>query len=63
MANSVDLDEVAPHEPPHQDLRRLQIHLFWSLVLKELNQSVLQVLLFDTSRWLVGWLVGWLVWA
>ena len=24
-ANSVDLDEVAHHEPPHQDLRCLQI--------------------------------------
>ena len=25
MANSVDLDEVAPYEPPHQDLHCLQI--------------------------------------
>ena len=31
-ANSVDLDEVAHYEPPHQDLRSLQI-----LVLKELR--------------------------
>ena len=31
-ANSVDLDEVAHHEPPHQDLRCLQIQLFSSLV-------------------------------
>ena len=36
MANSVDLDEVAHHEPPHQDLRCLQILLFLSLVVKEL---------------------------
>ena len=33
-ANSIDLDEVAHFEPPHQDLRCLQIHLFSSLVLK-----------------------------
>ena len=32
-ANSVDLDEVAHYEPPHQDLRYLQIQLFLSLVL------------------------------
>ena len=30
-------DEVAHYEPPHQDLRCLQIQLFSSLVLKELN--------------------------
>ena len=36
MANSVDLEEVAHYEPPHQDLRCLQIQLFTSLVLKEL---------------------------
>ena len=34
-ANSVDLDEVAHDEPPHQDLRCLQIKLFLSLVVKE----------------------------
>ena len=28
MANSVDLDEVAHNEPPHLDLRSLQIQLF-----------------------------------
>ena len=33
-ANSVDLDEVAHFEPPHQDLRCLRIQLFSSLVLK-----------------------------
>ena len=32
-ANSVDLDEVAHHEPPHQDLCRLHIQLFWFQVL------------------------------
>ena len=37
MANSVDLDEVTHHEPPHQDLRCFQIQLFSSLVLKELK--------------------------
>ena len=35
--NSVDLEEVAHYEPPHQDLRCLQIQLFSSLVLKELK--------------------------
>ena len=34
---TVDLDEVAHHEPPHQDLRCLQIQLNSSLVVKELN--------------------------
>ena len=38
-ANSVDLDEVAQFEPPHQNLRCLQIQLFSSLVLKELNRD------------------------
>ena len=32
-ANSVDLDEVAHNEPPHQGLHCLQIQLFSSLVL------------------------------
>ena len=36
MANSVNLDEVAHHEPNHQDLRCLQFQLFSSLVLKDL---------------------------
>ena len=36
MANSVDLDEVAHYEPPHLDLRCLEIQLFASLVVKEL---------------------------
>ena len=35
--NSVDVDEVANYEPPHQDLHCLQIQLFLSLVLKELR--------------------------
>ena len=35
--NRVDLDEVAHHEPPHQDLRCLQIQLFLILVLKKLK--------------------------
>ena len=34
-ASSVNLDEVAHYEPPHQDLRCLQIQLFSSLVLKK----------------------------
>ena len=37
-ANSVDLDEVAHYEPPHQDLHCLQIPLFSSLVLQELKE-------------------------
>ena len=40
MANSVYPDEVAHKEPPHQDVRCLQIPLFSSLVLKELIPSV-----------------------
>ena len=36
-SNSVDLDEVAHDEPPHQDLRCLQIQLFSSLVLTKLK--------------------------
>ena len=39
MANRVDLDEVAHYEPPHQDLCRLQIQLFSSLVVKRVNQN------------------------
>ena len=36
--NSVDLDEVAHYEPPHQDLHCLQIQLILSLVLKEVRR-------------------------
>ena len=32
-ANCLDVDEVAHYEPPHQDLRCLQIQLFPSLAL------------------------------
>ena len=32
----MDLDEVAHYGPPHKDLRCLQIHLFSTLVLKQL---------------------------
>ena len=39
MANSVDLEEVAHYDPPHQDLRCLQIGLFLSLVLIELSNT------------------------
>ena len=39
-ANSVDLDEVAHYEPPHQDLCCLQIGSFLSPVPKELIISV-----------------------
>ena len=35
-ANSLDLDEVAHYELPHQNLRCLQIQLFSCLVLTEL---------------------------
>ena len=35
----MDLDEVAHYEPPHQDLRCLQIQLFSSLVVKELREQ------------------------
>ena len=36
----MDLDEVAHYEPPHQDLRCLQIQLFLSLVVKELKLRI-----------------------
>ena len=42
MANSVDLDEMAHFEPPHQHLRCLQIQLFSSLVLKELSHLIVK---------------------
>ena len=35
----MDLAEMAHYEPPHQDLRCLQIQLFLSLVVKELKES------------------------
>ena len=39
MATSVDLDEVAHYEPPHQHLHCLQNQIFSSLVLKELTDN------------------------
>ena len=36
----MDLDEMAHHEPPHQDLHCLLITLFLSLVFLELIQKV-----------------------
>ena len=39
-ANSVDPDEVAQNEPPHQDLRCVQIQLFSSMVVKELRVRI-----------------------
>ena len=44
MANSVDLDEVAHYEPPHQDLRCLKIQLFSPLVVKELIELAKTIL-------------------
>ena len=34
---------MAHYEPPHQDLRCLQIQLFLSLVVKELREARLQI--------------------
>ena len=48
-ANSVDLDEVAHDEPPHQDLRCLQIPLFSSVVLKESMYLLKRLSEFDTD--------------
>ena len=53
-ANSVHLDEVAHNEPPHQDLRCVQIQLYVSLVLKESKEDGTlfksdEILLFLTS--------------
>ena len=54
MANSVDLDEVAHHEPPHPDLRCLQFQLFLSMVLKEvllkIEQNSTNLLIFAARR-------------
>ena len=53
MANSVDLDEVAHYEPPHQDLHHLQIQLLLSLLLKDLNADlrvILNILSTGTDR-------------
>ena len=47
----MDLDEVAHYEPPHQDLRCLQIQLFSSLVVKELKQEYSKL---QTSRTLIS---------
>ena len=46
--NSVDLDEVAHYEPPHQDLGCLQIQLFSSLVLKVLKETFLKMVTLVT---------------
>ena len=35
----MDLDEAAQNEPPHQDLRCLQIQLFLSLVVKRVKST------------------------
>ena len=40
IENSKSRGEVAHYEPPHQDLRCLQIQLFSSLVLKQLRNVV-----------------------
>ena len=41
-SNSVYLDEVAHNEPPHQDIRCLQIQIFSSLVVKDLKDKSLK---------------------
>ena len=70
------LAEVAHYEPPHQDLRCLQIQLFSFLVLKELNNIKIDVM-FGVIHGCNGrsnkryfrsyqgkrWLVGWLFWV
>ena len=45
--NSVDLDELAHHEPPHQDLRCLQIQLFSSLVVKEFKVGLTNMKVYE----------------
>ena len=47
MANSVDLDEMAHFEPPHQHLHCLQIQLFSSLVPKELSHLIVKKNLYE----------------
>ena len=39
----MDLDEVAHYEPPHQDLSCMQILLYASLVVQELNNSYMSL--------------------
>ena len=39
MANSVDPDEMARHEPSHLELHCLHRHPFWSTELKELKST------------------------
>ena len=50
MANSVDLDEVAHYEPPHQDLCCLQIKLLSSQMLKELRYFSMCCMLLDLIK-------------
>ena len=40
MTNSVDPDEAAHFEPPHQDIHCLKIQRFSSLALKVLNSDL-----------------------
>ena len=47
---TVDLDEVAHDEPPHQDLHCLQIQLNSSLVVKELNAPLILCVLEGLSN-------------
>ena len=46
----MDLDEVAQNEPPHQDLRCLQIQLFAFLVVKEKRLNVYALTSLDEKR-------------
>ena len=46
----MDLDKVAHDEPPHQDQRCLQIHLFSSLVLKELIAIANNILVDENEK-------------
>ena len=46
---TVDLDEVAHYEPPHQDLHCLQIQLFLSLVLRVQDQKLKIIVKFANS--------------
>ena len=48
-ANSLDLDEVAHYELPHQDLRCLLIQLFSCLVLTELIERNFRQSLYKTG--------------
>ena len=56
MTNTVDSDEAAHHEPPHQNLRCLYIQQFSSLELKVLKSRYNLVVKDKASVWVLRFL-------